>query len=179
VRAFGSDVLTRNIAQTGPISSGKSWGWLFDEDHPDSRFPALNGSFPFSAGPLSGNVNYKTTANVFANLSWNVSTTAVTARLLSGAVVDASLQAIAHGINVGSGLLRIFRLTQGGHATLKQDSGNQWRVDAANTAAMTDTAGTKLVVTNPLTSTRYTVYDVPPKSASDDYKKICTFTKAF
>ena len=114
-----------------------------------------------------------------------VSPTEVTVRLISAANVNASLDAsfsvTYHGVTLtaaGSGSATVARLTQGGHATMKEDVGSTWVADAADFVSFTDVAGAHLDVSAPIAGT-YHVFSVAPSSFGDDYAYMRTFTKSF
>lgn len=151
--AFGYTMWMDNLASSGAISDAKSYGYVLPGGNMAGHFSY---QAPFDWLPAAASLDYNTAANVAVAPIYTINNKEVTLRLISSAVVSASVHAVAD-VKIkdvgtfsatGDGVIEIVRLTQGGHATVKDRRRfpgdpiiNPYSADAANSLALTHVAG--------------------------------------
>jgi hypothetical protein len=175
VYAFGFELKKINLAQSSaPLSAGYDLGYILPSGAP------YDGSWTYAPDWADGGMasfSYNTVADVAADLYYEISPTVVKVVTLSSANLNASVNASVgyHDVTLSqSANLSIGRLTQGGHATLKQDAGTAWKADVANSVSLNNVMGIDLSIDVPFVGKK-SLFNMPPKEWWDDY----TFTKNF
>lgn len=179
VYAFGFEVKKYNLAHSStPLSAGYDLGYILPSGAP------YDGSWTYAPDWADGGMasfSYNTVADVAADVYYEISPTIVKVVTLSAANLSASINASVgyHDVTLSqSATLNIGRLTQGGHATLKQDVGTAWKADVANSVSLNNVMGIDLSIDVPLLGKK-SLFNMAPKQWWDDYTLTKNFTNAF
>lgn len=176
--AFGHTMWMDNLASTtGPISDAKSFGYVLPGGNLAGQF-SWQAPVPWLTAAAS--ISYNTVANIAIAPIYTISAKEVTLREIASAAVSASVHGVAsisaEGLSVsatGDGVIEIARLTQGGHATVKDQRrfpGDPrmypYSADAAETLALTDVAGGYLTLGADLGFKKWSedLFRISPKS---------------
>lgn len=178
VFALGYQIKKLTLADsTTPISGGFSGGYVLPDGDLDGQWTYA----PSWAGGAVATLRYNTVADIAASAYYRAGPTAVSILSLAAANMTASVNAsltYRHVSLSGHGLLNIARLTQGGHAALKQDVGSNWKADASNVVFFDDVLGVNVQVDVPFLGKR-SLFSMRPKHYHADYTYQHDFVKPF